>query len=241
MAKTADKTIEEVVQGGPALAFVVFPDAVANMEGSQLWSFLFFFMLITLGLDSMFTLVETVTTALMDHFKSLREYKPWVVVGSCAAGFLLGIPMTCSAGIYLFTLIDETSASWNILAFAFLEVTTVAWLYGTDRFLMNIEDMGIQLPLFAKVYWSACWTVVTPVILAILVVAKFITYSPVAYAKVPFPESVQVAGWIIGASSCVLIPAVLVRQVLKRKKAGKPLGWALLKPTPKWLPQGNKS
>jgi hypothetical protein len=187
----------------------------------------------------MFTLVETITTAVMDHFKSLREYKSWVVVATCSAGFIMGIPMTCSAGIYLFTLIDETSASWNILIFALLEVITVAWLYGTDRFLMNIEDMGIKLPLPAKIYWSACWTVITPIALALLIIAKFITYEPVSYAKQEFPYGVQVAGWLVASSSCIFLPLVAIRQILKRKRSGKPLGLALIKPTPKWLPQSN--
>ena len=35
-------------------------------------SFLFFLMLITLGIDSMFTFVETITTAVMDRFTSMR-------------------------------------------------------------------------------------------------------------------------------------------------------------------------
>lgn len=41
-----------IVSPGPGLAFVAYPAAVAEMPVAPLWSILFFFMVILLGLDS---------------------------------------------------------------------------------------------------------------------------------------------------------------------------------------------
>ncbi len=236
MAHSSGLPIDKVVEKGPALAFVVFPDAVSNMAVPQLWSTLFFFMLITLGLDSMFTNVETLTTALLDHFKTLQKHKEMVVVGTCAVGFLLGLSMCFSAGVYMFTLIDGTCASWNILLFAFLEVTTVAWLYGVDRFFGDIRQMGMRLPSIIKWYWKICWLFITPLILGVLVVWKFVETADVSYGDKVFPPCIQGLGWLISTSSVVLLPLLGLRQVIKREREGKPLGKALFRPTPKWMP-----
>ena len=52
MAHELDVEVKNVIRDGTGLAFVAYPDAVARMPIPQLWAFLFFFMLITLGLDS---------------------------------------------------------------------------------------------------------------------------------------------------------------------------------------------
>ena len=92
MAKQMEVPVEDVVGSGPSLAFVAFPYAMSRFPFSPpLMSFLFFFMLLTLGLDSMFAGQECVITAILDHFKALRKHKEYVVAGTCFAGFLLGI------------------------------------------------------------------------------------------------------------------------------------------------------
>lgn len=49
----------EIVLLGPGLAFIAYPAAVAEMPVAPLWSILFFFMVILLGLDSEVLLLMT--------------------------------------------------------------------------------------------------------------------------------------------------------------------------------------
>lgn len=90
MANELDAEVGDVIKGGPGLAFVAYPEAVSRMPGAPFWSFLFFAMLITLGLDTQFTMTETLTTALMDQWPHLRQKKGMVVGIAAGLGFLLG-------------------------------------------------------------------------------------------------------------------------------------------------------
>ena len=53
-----------MITQGPGLVFVVFPHALAKMPLPQLWSVVFFGMLVLLGIDSQFATVEVIITSL---------------------------------------------------------------------------------------------------------------------------------------------------------------------------------
>lgn len=72
MAGAQHTCVTEVAQGGPGLAFVVFPTALSMMPGAAIWSLLFFAMLLALGIDSAFSMVESFNTALAD-FVAIRQ------------------------------------------------------------------------------------------------------------------------------------------------------------------------
>ena len=48
----AGKSVAEVVSDGPGLVFVVFPHALSKLPWPQVWSVVFFLMLLLLGIDS---------------------------------------------------------------------------------------------------------------------------------------------------------------------------------------------
>ena len=73
MAKRSNTELSKVVRSGITLAFVSFPAAIAEMPGAVAWSCIFFFMVLLLGLDTQFTVVEICTTAIMDYFPGVSS------------------------------------------------------------------------------------------------------------------------------------------------------------------------
>ena len=75
---------------GIILSFVSYPSAMAYMDVPQLWSFLFFFMLVNLAISSGCGGVQTLGTFFMDEWPSLRDKRMLVFVGIASVLFLCG-------------------------------------------------------------------------------------------------------------------------------------------------------
>lgn len=159
--------ISEVAQHGPGLAFVAYPEAVLRMPLPQLWAVAFFLMLFTLGLGSQFAGIEAINTAILDKWPNLRNHQAKVTLCTCVVCFLLGLPMCCNGGIYIFTLMEWNTASWAILLIGLAEVAAVAWVYGCNNIIKNMVEMTINLSKVAQWYWWICWTILTPIALVV--------------------------------------------------------------------------
>ena len=63
------------VPAGRALAFLVFTETINKLPLPTLWSIMFFFMLVTVGIDTEFGMLEGVVTPIMDMkiFPRLRK------------------------------------------------------------------------------------------------------------------------------------------------------------------------
>ncbi|XP_017581699.1 PREDICTED: sodium- and chloride-dependent betaine transporter isoform X2 [Corvus brachyrhynchos] len=134
MAREQGVPISEVAESGPGLAFIAYPTAVTMMPVSQLWSCLFFLMLIFLGLDSQFVCVESMVTAIIDMFPGVFRKKgrrELLILAIAVICYLLGLLLVTEGGMYIFQLFDYYAASGTCLLFlAVFEVICVGWVYG---------------------------------------------------------------------------------------------------------------
>lgn len=100
MAFIQQKSIDRVGLEGPGLVFIVYPEAIAMMNGSVFWSIIFFLMLITLGLDSTFGGLEAMVTALCDEYpRALGRRREWFVMFLLIAIYLCALPTTTYVSI----------------------------------------------------------------------------------------------------------------------------------------------
>ncbi|XP_064620268.1 sodium- and chloride-dependent glycine transporter 1-like [Lineus longissimus] len=248
MAYSVQQPVATVADSGPGLAFVAYPEGISRMPVAPLWGILFFFMLITLGLDSQFTMMETIISAVVDEYpRQLRPIKTWITLGLCVLMFLLGLPLVTNAGIYYLTLIDWYAGGLSLMLIGLLETFVVSWIYGFPRFL---EDIKMMIGFKPNYYWVACWTVLTPGLIVFIIIFSMSNYVPVNYADYKYPGWAEALGWLMSASSIICIPILMIVQFVKHVRTWEnfkalfqlPLTgrtfWALAGPTSEWGPAG---
>ncbi|KAL0961748.1 hypothetical protein UPYG_G00331200 [Umbra pygmaea] len=160
---------------GTGLAFIVFTEAVISMPASQVWAVLFFVMLFSLGLSSMFGNLEGVLTPLHD-LKLVPKWMPKELFTAiiCAICFLLALIFTMGSGNYWLEIFNGYVGSVPLLIIAFFEITAVVYIYGIRRFSDDLEFMTGRRP---NIFWKACWLVISPLMLFVVLVAYVVVQA----------------------------------------------------------------
>ncbi|XP_029357675.1 sodium- and chloride-dependent neutral and basic amino acid transporter B(0+) [Echeneis naucrates] len=218
MAHIYQMPVGQVVKEGFGLAFIAYPDALSKLPISPLWAFLFFFMLLTVGLDSQFAGIEVITTCLVDAFPNIFQSKRALLsIIICAILYLLGLPCVTQAGIYWVTLIDQFVASWVLLVLVLLEIIGFCYIYGGNRFIKDIEMMLGNKRFIFWLWWRICWFFISPCIIVVILIWSLMTFEPPSYGSVQFPLWGLVLGWCMVAFILLWIPVVAVCKVMRAK------------------------
>ncbi|KAM9782716.1 sodium- and chloride-dependent transporter XTRP3A [Neosynchiropus ocellatus] len=215
---------------GPGLAFIVYSEGIKNMPLPQLWSVLYFFMLLLLGLGSMLGSITAIVTPLRD-FKVIRRIPCELFTGLVCLFFLcLGLGFTTPSGNYWFTMFNDYGANFSLLFVVLFEVIIVSYIYGLKRFERDIEDMLGHRPNW---YWKIMWAVVSPVLLIALFIFYIVRYIQGGAATYPawdkdigkivtreYPVFGQVFIALLLVSAVGCVPVMALYELFKRRRVG---------------------
>ncbi|PIK54915.1 putative sodium- and chloride-dependent GABA transporter 2 [Apostichopus japonicus] len=183
MAHQLNVEVEDVVDEGPGLTFVSYPTAVQTIPGSFAFSIIFFAMLLMLGLNTQFCVLEGIVTSIMDEFPqyNLRKRRKLLLLGICGIGCLLGIPCITQGGIYVLQLYDSYGASGMCLLWvATWECICISYGYGIKRFY---REISVMLGFEPGRYWVVAWALLTPAISGGIFVFSIADYQPAKYGS----------------------------------------------------------
>jgi len=213
LAHESNKEIADVVQGGPGLAFISYPEALAKFGiVPQLFAVLFFLMLLTLGVGSEVTMAGSVITVVCDAFPNHKRW--FITIICCSVGFLLGIVYVTPGGQFVLDIVDYFGGGFIMFVIALLEIIAVSWIYGLKNILKDVEFMlGIRLGY----YWKFTWGLFIPVTLISIFIYSIFNLQEFKSGDYVYPSNLIVAGWLLSASALIQIPIWGVYVIYKQK------------------------
>jgi NSS family neurotransmitter:Na+ symporter len=196
LAWLGGQDVKEVVAGGPGLVFVTYPIALAKMPmgsfGIGALSFLFFACLITLGIDSAFSIVEGMATGFRDRFPGISREAVSAVF--CILGFVGSLFFCTKSGLMWLDIVDHWVNNYGLALVGLLECIAVGYFFHLEKLKDYINEHS---EIKVHNWFDACIKVITPAILIFLLASQFLEDISVAYEGYDgiLTHSVTIAGW----------------------------------------------
>jgi len=122
--------VGEVVQSGPGLTFVTYPEIINGLPFPQLFGLLFFTMLSLLAIDSAFSLVEAVSAAVKDKFGFTHTRSNLTVA---ILGLAMGLPYLFGSGIHWLDIADHFMNFFGLPLVVLGTCLIIGWYFRASR------------------------------------------------------------------------------------------------------------
>lgn len=181
-------------------------------------------------------MASCIVTVIRDKFPQIAAWK--VVLGIAFVGITVGSIYTTPCGQYLIVFLDFYAASFVALVLAIVELITVSWIYGVDRFCDDIEFM---LKKKTGLYWRICWGIITPASMFAIFFYFVITWTPLTYQGRDFPTVMTGIGWCISSFCLLQVPLWMIVAISKQKqKTWSQKFFAAFEPSSSWGPNNSE-
>ena len=210
--------LDQITDSGISTAFIVYPQAIVNLTDigwfNAIFGAIFYMMLITLAIDSAFSIVEGVSAAIADKF----HFKPkTVTITVCAIAGVISILFVSQAGLAWLDIVDNWTNQINLILIGILECVAIGWTFNLRKVLHEVNKNAKR---FKAPYWwfAASVRFIAPVLLTALFAWNMFTlFTKNGGSYGGYPIWAQVAaGWVV--SALVFLSGFIAKIVIAQKK-----------------------
>ncbi|QUJ68724.1 sodium-dependent transporter [Photobacterium sp. GJ3] len=212
MAQEQAKPLTEVVSAGVGLAFVTLPAAINLLPAPYILGPVFFLALVVAGLSSHISILEAVTSAVMDKLKWSRKKAASVV---CGIGFVVSMAFATNGGLLLLDLVDYFINNVALLASCLIELLVIGWLLKVAdirAYVNSISEFSIGK------WFEICIRFISPIMLIVILGTNLVNTFNDGYGGYAMSDLLML-GW--GLVAAMFVAAVLINVASKPNTNGE--------------------
>ncbi len=209
--------LDSISDSGIGTAFLIYPQAIVNLTKSgwfnALFGIVFYLMLVTLAIDSAFSIVEGVSASLADKFHADPKKTTRKI---CVAAAIVSLLYITRAGLAWLDIVDNWTNQINLILIGVLECIAIGWCFDVDKVLrqVNRNTDKFKVPRF---WFRTSIRYIAPVALSILFVWNLYNLFVVkggTYGYAVWAECL--AGWLV--SALVFASGFIMKIIVSDKK-----------------------
>lgn len=143
-----DIPINDLPIDGMELAFVAYPTLLTLLPWPNVWSIIFFVMLVTVGIDSVFGVIDFSVEFLYCNLRLRNKYnrddrpirKELIVFLYLLVSFLGGLIFTTRSGYFWVKLFDGYSCGLSLVFLMISETVIICWMYDLEKLKALVDQ-----------------------------------------------------------------------------------------------------
>lgn len=216
-------TVDDMSASGISTAFLIYPMAIVQLTDvgwiNAVFGFIFYMMLITLTIDSAFSIVEGISASISDKY-GISKKKTTVAIILVAA--VISLVYVTGSGVAWLDIVDNWTNQYNLLIVGVLECVLVGWFFKPKKVLNEINKNTNKLKMPAFWFYAAVM-VIAPLALLGLTVWNIYTLVKGGGLYGGYPLYANIAGWVI--TFLAFISGFIIQLITKLNPRLRALAW----------------
>lgn len=209
--------LDKITDSGIATAFIVYPQAIVQLTSNgvvnAIFGVIFYLMLVTLAIDSAFSIIEGVSASISDRLQiSAKKTTQWV----CIIAGVISLLYATKNGLAWLDIVDNWTNQINLILIGVLECLVVGWAFDPNKVVKQINRNTVKFKI-PSWWFVTSVKFVAPVLLFVLFCWNMYTLIVVKQGKYGYAFWAEfIAGWLV--SVLIFASGPIASLIIKNKK-----------------------
>ena len=203
LSYASNLSMEKIAKGGIGLAFITYPAAISKIPFASFFGIIFFLALLTFGIDSAFSMVESIGGAIHDKFRTGKQKATFLI---CFIGFIFGIFLTYGNGLYWIEIIDYSISNFALVIVGLFECILFGYIFNGNKIMKYANEVS---EIKIGKWFNFTIKFFAPIALIFILFASFIQLATNGYKNYP--------SWSISIGIFIVMIIIIFSFIMGRK------------------------